>query len=91
MLSNIFSPRVAYEKNKEGKLVKVDYITPGQGKWDQYYYDVEEVEYLVPGESGDPEDFVKKCKIKVTKRSIADTINSQADDVGLENALKLSK
>lgn len=65
-----------------------DYVTPGQKGWDEYYIDREIILVPKPVEGDDPDAYVLEPKIKENKRKIFDVINSQADDVGLDNALK---
>lgn len=56
-------------------------------KYDEYYVDVQLVDKVVKTGEGE-EDFSIVKKEVITKRSIKEVIDSQADDVGLENILR---
>lgn len=56
-------------------------------KWDQYYIDRKLVDSVVKTGEGD-NDFIIVKKVVEDRISIKDTIDAQADDVGLENILK---
>ena len=56
-------------------------------KYDEYYIDVQLVDKVVKTGEGE-EDFSIVKKEVITKRSIKEVIEAQADEVGLENILK---
>lgn len=56
-------------------------------KWDKYYFNVELKDRVVKTGEGD-EDFVIEKKEVITKTSIKEVIDSQANDVGLDNILR---
>ena len=91
MVSNLFSPRKGNPilDKKTGEVVGYeDYITPKSGPFDEYYIDYEVVQVCKPVEGGSDEDFIITEKIKESKRKIQDVLDSQADDVGLDNMIK---
>lgn len=88
MVHSIFEPKKAYVKDKDGVVKEVPYVTPGQDNFEKYYIDREIVEKVRLLEGGTDEDFVIDLVVKETKRDVFETINSQADDVGLDNALR---
>lgn len=59
----------------------------GEKDFDQYYIDRELKQVAVKTGEGE-EDFVLQTKEVVTKRPIAEVINSQANDVGIESYLR---
>lgn len=91
MGSNLFSPRKGKPilEKKTGEVIGYkDYVSPQSGPFDQYYIDYEVVQVCKPVEGGSEEDFIITEKIKESKRKIQDVLDSQADDVGLDNVLR---
>ena len=85
---SIFSPRVAYSKDKNGVLKQVDRIVPGKKDFDKFYISYKIKEFFKPID-GDPDGACTRTeKVIVDKQDIAQLINSQNDDVGLDNMLK---
>lgn len=87
MAYSIFQPRSVLVCDKNGVLKKTDYISPGQSGWDEFYIDREIIDKVVPVEGTDNE-YIIVPEVKETKRSIKETIESQASDVGLDNILR---
>lgn len=87
MAISIFSPRRVKFVAKDGTISYKDYIAPGQNNFEEYYIDRELIYVPQPVEGSD-EEYILIPKIKETKRSIKEVIDSQADDVGLDNALR---
>lgn len=63
------------------------HTTPGQGNWETSYVD-REIKPVVKKTGEGEEDYVIINKVVETKRSVKDTIESQADDAGLEAYMK---
>lgn len=82
---SIFEPRQAFKVDKKtGEAVKVDYIAPtGVKEFDKYYIKRVVKQVPVPVQEGS-DDYVLDLKVIDDKVDIEATINSQADDVGLE-------
>lgn len=87
MKISIFAPRMDYVPQKDGTLKEVPHIAAGTGNFDEYYIDRELVEVPKPVE-GSVDDYILVPKLKESKRSIREVINSQADDVGLDNMIR---
>lgn len=83
-MNTLFQPRKAFDK-KTGE--QIDYISPGQDNFDKYYIK-RVVKYVpVPLFEGS-DDYVLDMKVIEDKVDIVETINSQANDVGLKAMLE---
>lgn len=85
---SIFEPRfkkVLDKKTGEVVLEPLEFVN--DTVYDEYYYDYELVEVPVPV-PGSEDEYTLVPKIKESKRSIREVIDSQADDVGLDNIMR---
>lgn len=87
MKISIFSPRFDNLVQKDGTIKQVPHEATASGPFDEYYIDRELIEVPKPVE-GSEDDYVLVPKVKESKRSIREVINSQADDVGLDNMIR---
>lgn len=87
-MPSIFAPRTETVTTKDGVVAIV--LRPRQKNktvFDEFYIDREIVDTVQPVKGGSDEDFIIVQKVKETKRSIKEVIESQSKEVGLQNLL----
>lgn len=86
-MESIFSPRYTTTVDKNGAVKKTLREVPGVDLSEEFYFDLN-LKLIPKKVEGSDEDYIIIPKVTYSKRSIKETIDSQADGVGLEAMLR---
>lgn len=87
-MNSIFAPRYNKTVTKDGLVKFTDRVIKGKKDFDKYYIDYKVKKIVKPLPGGKEDDYILESKVVEVRKDIRQLIQSQSDEVGLDNMLK---